>query len=193
MNLKNFHGLGSRALFVAMHAALPMLVYIGLFLPYQSWVSEQHRVLSDKQSALARFEAVVAQEAAVRKFLQQVKERNAGGELLEGQNESAASAALQSRLKTAAETHGVSVRSVRATPNRVTNTSTLLGARIEISGPITAVRDFIYAIESSEVLLVVTSAMFRSQPAVQSPQVKIEPPVDAQFEVYGGYIQRDKS
>lgn len=176
---------GGRALFVALHAGLAAVLAVALILPLRTMLTERTNGLAERSEVLARYEAIAAHEGTASAFAREVRERNTRGGLLEGGNEGAASAGLQSRLKSKAEGEGATVRSVRALPGRTLGSAQLIGARLEVSGPIEAVAKVVQGIENGQPLLMVTAASLR--PAAQGrARANEEPVIEAQLDVYGG-------
>jgi general secretion pathway protein M len=178
--------------FVAAHLAVIAVVSCAMVLPYQRYVWARQQEIERKRDTLQRFEAVAAQDGAVQEFLRRVEERNSSGVLLPGQNENVASAELQSRLKALAEAQGVVVRSIRALPSKPSYAAQLIGVRLECAGTIEAIRTIVHQIESGPVLLVISETGLRSQIVPRAAMPVVAPTIDAQLDVFGGFIARDK-
>ena len=174
-----------RALFLALHASLVALLVAVVIWPAQQMIASRADAITERSELLVRYEGIAAHEGSAGTFAREVRDRNARGGLLDGGNDGAASAGLQSRLKASAESQGATVRSVRALPGRALGTAQLIGARLELSGPVEAIAKAVHDIENGQALLVVTAASLR--PVAQGrARAGEEPVIEAQFDVYGG-------
>jgi general secretion pathway protein M len=177
--------------FIGGHLAALAISYAVLLAPLQQLSRDAADELAERQFVLRRLQSVLAQEKAVTGFAKGVKDLNAQGELLDGSNEGIASANLQSLLQGIASTAGATVKSLRALPPRGTS-APMIGARIEIAGPLRAIHAVVHAIEGNRIIFVVTSAIIR--PAQVGREVPgEEPKIDAQFDIYGGAFGKEKS
>lgn len=186
----NRSGLGG-VIFVASHAILAIGLIAMISTPIVRWYASSKALLDQKRVALARFENIASQEAAVQDFVRRVGERNASGELLKARNVGAVSADLQAKLKMHADASGVVLRSLRALPEKSVNTSQLIGARIEGTGTIEAVRRLIHAFDTGTVLFAVPAAVFHGQGQPLGLPQSTVPMIDVQLDVYAGYILQE--
>jgi hypothetical protein len=182
------------ASFVAFNLAMVLLVYFGIILPVMGYFGEANQRIDQLRSNLMRYNAIIAGEPQVKAYAAQVKEGNSRGELLAAQSEGIANANLQAKLKTLAEAANATVHSVQTLPPRTVRGETLVGARIEIQGGIDAIDNALQSIESGLPLLLVASATMRPSMSMHFMQGAAEElNVDAQFDVYAGASQKDKS
>jgi general secretion pathway protein M len=204
-----------RAPFIAINLLVFVIVLMAAVIPAVHFFVEGEESLAERRATLARYEAVASQQSAVRDYARQVKEINAHGDLLEGSTAGVVAAALQSRLKSMAESAGVAVRSIQALPPKSLASSAsqtggaaaaisgagaarpsapqLVGARAEVSGAPEAIHNFTRAIETGPPLLIVTAAMMSQPLMMWRPQGDDAPPeVSAQIDVYGGSLAKDQ-
>lgn len=181
-------GVRRRALFVSGNLAMVGLVTWALVLPVQDFFTERDDRILEKQKALARLSAIVAQETKVRAVLTDTSTQLRGGEFLTGPNENAISADLQARLKTLAEAAGARSRSVQALPSKTVDRTRLGGSRIEIFGSLQSVQRAVHAIESSRPYLFTTAAVLKMQTPVTRPGASEEPVIHAQLDVFGAVL-----
>jgi hypothetical protein len=192
------------AAFIAITVAGLALAIFAVLAPLMIWAL-QDEDLSDRRMMLARYRAVAAQENAVRDYVRQVKERNAGGALLEGASAGIVAAALQSRLKAMGEAAGVTVLSIQALPPKTlaaaggdaTGESAsgsaqggapqpqLIGARMDFTGTMETAHNLALAIEAGPPLLVITSAVMSQTMNWGAPADDQSPLLQAQFDVFG--------
>ena len=192
------------AAFIAITVAGLALAIFAVLAPLMIWAL-QDEDLSDRRMMLARYRAVAAQENVVRDYVRQVKERNAGGALLEGASAGIVAAALQSRLKAMGEAAGVTVLSIQALPPKTLAAAggdvtgepaagpaqggapqpQLIGARMDFTGTMETAHNLARAIEAGPPLLVITSAVMSQTMNWGAPADDQSPILQAQFDVYG--------
>lgn len=189
----DFKHLRRHAAFIAFNIGVICVFVFGVAPPIVGVLKDGADGIAQRQATLARYEAISAQESAVRDYVKQVKESNAHGDLLEGASSGIVAANLQARLKTLGETAGVTIRSIQALPAKNLGTTPLVGARIDLSGRLEAVHTFVRAIESGPPLLFVMSATLRQQSMAWRLPGDENPEMEAQFDVYGGSLQKDHS
>lgn len=180
-----------QALFIGVNIALLSIVYLAIVAPIRHVLAEGADGVAERQATLAHYEVVVAQEDAVKDYVEQVKDSNARGELLEGASEGIVNANLQARLKTSAERAGVTVRSIQTLPVKTLRKATLNGARLEVFGKLEFVHALARAVESDAPLLLVTSAVLRQQQIFWEAD-KPNEQIEAQFDVYGGAAGKER-
>lgn len=180
-----------RGMFIGANALLIAIVYFSLGEPVRRALSDSAEALYDRQATLARYEAVAAQERAVQEYAKQVADTNARGALISGESSGVVNANLQARLKTLAQQAGVTIRSIQMLPVKTIRGASLVGARIETAGNFVAVHHFLRALENEPPLLLVTSAILRSQSTFWAGSPKKDQEIEAQFDVYGGAASKD--
>jgi general secretion pathway protein M len=204
--------------FLAANGAFALVVVLVVVAPLYHLFVEGEESLAERRATLARYEAVAGQEAAVREYAREVKEINAHGDLLEGSTAGVIAAALQSKLKTMAESAGVTVRSIQALPPKAlavpgappapgagnapqavggagrASPAQLFGARVEVAGTPEAIHSFTRAIETGPPLLIATAATLNQPLMMWRPQGEDAPPpeISAQIDVYGGALAKDQ-
>jgi general secretion pathway protein M len=182
-----------RGIFLCGNALVVILVYFSLVEPIRRILSDSAETLSDRQTTLARYEAVADQEGAVQDYAKLVAETNARGELIGGETNGVVNANLQARLKTLAQQAGVTIRSIQMLPIKTIRGAGLVGARIEIAGGFLAVHRFMLALEGEPPLLLVSNAILRGQSTSWAFSAQKEQEIEAQFDVYGGPASQDHS
>lgn len=169
---------------------LALLALYGLIVqPLRDAMTSGEDSLAERRTTAARYEAIVAQTDAIRAYAKQVAAGNARGEFIPGENEGIVAANLQARLKAAAEQANVSVRSLQMLPSRNVQDVTLLGARLEVAGPLPAIHALARNLEGDAPLLLISDANLRSQllfGAAADRDLEIE----AQFDVLGAAAPR---
>lgn len=182
-----------RALFLGVNALLALLSFIVLIEPLRGLLAERADGLADRRATLARYEAIAAQEKAVRLYAQQVAESNAQGELLSGATEGVVNANLQALLKAAADRSGATVNSIRMLPPKSVNGASLVGARLDVSGSIESLHALVRSLENETPLLLVIAASLRRQMPVWGAQTTADGILAGQFDVFGGASPKERS
>ncbi len=192
--------------FVAVNLFFAVGLLFGVAAPLFHFFVDGDESLTERRVTLARYRAVAAQENAVRDYARQVKESNTRGDLLEGTTIGVATAALQARLLAMAQAAGVAVLSIQALPLRTLSAAgldatsrhpgdepQLIGARIDVSGTPEAMHSFTRAIDTGPPLLFTTAAaMSQSTIAWRKPSEDEQPLIQAQIDVYGGALTKDR-
>jgi general secretion pathway protein M len=168
---------------VGVNIAIVCAFVFAVVLPFRELLADQEIKLAERRETLARLRAVADRQADVEAFALAVKADASRGDFLEGPNEGVVSAALQARLKQAAEAAGASLRSVRALSAKAAGEARFTGGRLEFAGPIKALHEALRDIESGTPNLFITSAILRAAPnrAGATEDVVIE----AQVDVFG--------
>lgn len=194
MNWTRFRqtALGRRAIFINVNIAIALLAYLLLIEPARRLIADGVEMIAQRRVTLARYEAVAAQEAAIADYAQQVAETNARGELIDGESEGIVNANIQARLKALAEASKVTVRSIQMLPPRPFQGATLVGARLDVSGPYAAVHALARALEGEPPLLIIATASLRGQLAMWGAPTETEQDIEAQFDVFGGALSKDR-
>jgi general secretion pathway protein M len=186
-----------RAIFIAGNVAALLFLYLLFIEPVRRYLDDRSEQLQQRQATLARYEFVSSQEASVKAFAAQVAESNARGELIAGESAGIVNANLQARLKALAEAANVTVRSIQMLPAKTLRGATLVGARLDVAAPLEAMHALARALEGDTPLLFVTAATMRGQTAfwginpLASPQS--DATLEAQFDVYGGSLTKERS
>ncbi|HXY58091.1 MAG TPA: type II secretion system protein GspM [Methylocystis sp.] len=185
------------ALFFGGNIVALLVVYLLLVAPIRGYLADRTDEISQRQTTLERYEFVSRQEDAVKAFAKQVAESNARGELIGGDSAGIVNANLQARLKALAEEANVTVRSLQMLPPKTLRGATLVGARLDVSAPIDAMQKLARALERETPLLFVTGATMRGQAAfwglAQVGQQQGEATLEAQIDVYGGSLMKERS
>lgn len=186
-----------RAIFVAGNLLALLFLYFLLVDPILRFLDDRSEQLQQRRTALARYEFVSAQESSVKAFARQVAESNARGELIAGESAGIVNANLQARLKALAEAAKVTVRSIQMLPAKTLRGATLVGARLDVTAPLEPLHALARALEGETPLLFVTAATLRGQTAfwgigqIGAPQS--DATLEAQFDVYGGSLSKERS
>lgn len=187
------HPKSRRALFLGVNALLALLFFLAFVEPLRGLFAERAEGVADRRATLARYEAVAAQEKAVRLYARQVAESNAQGELLAGATEGVVNANLQALLKAAADRSGATVNSIRMLPPKTLNGASLVGARLDVSGSIESLHALVRALENETPLLLVLTASLRRQMPVWGAQTATDAMLAGQFDVFGGASPKERS
>jgi general secretion pathway protein M len=184
---------GRRAYFAGLNLALVAIGYLLAVEPVRHILAVNAESLSERSATLARYEAVVAQEAAVQEYAKQIADGNARGELIAGESNGIVNANLQARLKNLAQQSKVTVRSIQMLPAKTVNGATLVGARIEVAGGLATVHALARALEGEPPLLFVMAATLRSQSTPWALPTQNDQDLEAQFDVYAGASFKERS
>jgi hypothetical protein len=176
--------------FWAVNALILAALYLLLLQPVRDAIASGEEALAERRSTLARYESVVAQAGAIEAYAREVAAGNARGEFIPGDNDGIVAANLQARLKAAAEDAGVSVRSLQMLPSKNVQGATLLGARLQVVGPLAAVHTLARNLEGAGPLLFVLDADLRNQSLFWSAAAGKETEIEAQFDVFGAATPR---
>jgi len=181
------------ALFVGVNIGLLLLLYLVVVAPLRQYISDRADSLTQRRTILSRYEAVAARESLVQDYARSVAESNARGELIEGGADGIVAANLQARLRTLADGAGVTVRSLQVLPAKTLRGALLVGARVEIAGTIESVHTLARALEGDAPLLLVMAATMRGQAMGWGAPQGGEQLVEAQFDVYGGALSKERT
>lgn len=183
---------GRRAIFIGVNLLGLALFYLIAIEPARQMIAAGAEGIAERQVTLARYQAVALQENAVADYAKQVADSNARGELIDGDTEGIINANLQARLKTLAEESKVTVRSMQMLPPKTFHGATLVGARLDGTGSLEAIHKLARALEGEPPLLLITTASIRSQAMMWGAPTDNEQDLEAQFDVYGGAMSKDK-
>lgn len=174
-----------RAIFFGANALIALVAYLLAIEPLRAFLGDRADAIAERRGTLAGYEAIASQEATVKDYARQVEESNARGELLTGESEGVVNANLQARLKALAEEAGAQVMSLQALPAKVVNGESLVGARLDVTGPLPALHKLAKSLEADPPLLLVLTAAVRKT-AVWAGQNATDQSLEAQFDVFGG-------
>lgn len=177
---------GRRAIFAGVNLLIAAFFYAVFIEPARRVIADNSEAIAEKRQTLARYEAVVAQEAQIQAYAQQISDINGRGELFDGDSEGVINADLQARLKAIAESAQVTVRSIQMLPQKNFRGVTLVGARIDVAGDYENVHALARALEGEPPLLIITAATLRSQAMLWGAPPQNEQDIEAQFDVFGG-------
>jgi hypothetical protein len=184
-----------RALFVGGNLVALAVVYLLFVAPIQDFFGERAEGLAERQTTLGRYSSVSGQEDAVLAYAKQVADSNTRGELVAGASAGIVDANLQAQLKALSEQAGVTVRSIQTLPTKTVRGAVLVGARIDVSGPIGPLHALTRALEGETPLLLIFAASVRGQAnfwgITPADGNQVEPVLEAQFDVYGGSLAKD--
>jgi general secretion pathway protein M len=181
-----------RALFLCANLAFLLVVYVVAVEPLLGVLAEGSEAIAERRATLAGYESIAAQEQAVKDYARQVEESNSRGELLTGESEGVVNANLQARLKALAGEAGATVVSLQALPAKVVSGQSLIGARLDVTGPLEALSRLARSLESDPPLLLVLAASVRKQsgawndPSEGGGAVSGDNTLEGQFDVFGG-------
>ena len=171
-------------LFALGNLAAAAVLALAVVLPIRDGFAEREDEIATRRIALARLQAIAAQESAVQSAAKAHSAVEAG-DFLPGRNEGVVVADLQTRLKGSIEQAGARQRSVRVLPGVTVDEVRYVGSRIDINGPLAAIQRAIHAIEAAKPHLFVTGAVLKSVAPTASPGVLEEPVIEAQLDVFG--------
>ncbi len=170
------------------------LILVALYLlvvqPIRAALANGEDALAERRATLARYASVAAQAQRIESFAKGVAARNDGGQFIAGDNDGLVAANLQTRLKSAADGAKVEVRSLQALPSKTAQGSTLVGARLEVTGTIEAVRALVRDLEGGRPLLMIGDADLRSQTNIWGAPEGKEPQLEAAIDVFGAAAPR---
>jgi Type II secretion system (T2SS), protein M subtype b len=174
-----------RALFIGVNLCSALAVYGVAIQPVIGLFSDQADRLTQARAALARYRAVASHEAAAQEAAARAGAGPYAAVFLPGTSEGAISAGLQAGLKAIADRASAHVQSVRAIEPRVENGIRHVGAHLELTGPIGAIKAALDAIEGSVPYLFIDAVSMRMPAAPPGIIVMQEPAIEAQIDVYG--------
>lgn len=172
--------------FIAGHLLTAALIYIAAFEPFADALRAQDETLAGKRELLQRLRASLDE---VRVSAAQPQQAMADDDFLSGASDGAVSAALQSRLRAAAEAASVSFRSVRALSPQKLESLQVVSARIEVTGATPALRKFVHSLESARPPLFLASAIMRAAQNIR-PNGDGESLIEAQYDVFAPVVER---
>lgn len=143
--------------FIAFNAAAILFVIVMLFAPILSHFSARSESIAEDAAQLAHFQNVMrAHDKSAGSI------GRSGDPFLADNEERVASADLQAHLKSMGANAGVTALAIRGLQTARVQPLHMVAVSIELEGPLKAVRDMIFTIESETPLLFITAASFRS-------------------------------
>jgi general secretion pathway protein M len=143
--------------FLAFNAAAILFAVIFFLAPIMGHFAARGEDIADNAAQLAHFQQVTR---AAKKSAGSVG--RSGDPFLPGSEERVASADLQASLKSMAANAGVNLLAIRGLQGGRSQPLHMIAVSVELEGPLKAIRDMIFTIESQTPLLFVPSASFRS-------------------------------
>jgi hypothetical protein len=143
--------------FLAFNAAAILFVVVFLLAPILAHFAGRGEEISDNAAHLAHFQNVTR---AAKKSAGSIG--LSGDPFLPGNEERIASADLQASLKSMAANAGVNLLAIRGLQGGRSQPLHMIAVSVELEGPLKAIRDMIFTIESQTPLLFVSTASFRS-------------------------------
>lgn len=152
------------ALFVGVNLAMAAFVLLFLVVPVVGAFVERGERIADSSEQLARIKALQ----------RTVPLADTGRALLPGVDEGSSGAVLQSDLKAIAAAAGANVVAVRGLePTRLAEAS-IVGATVEVTGSVYAIRDVVRRIEDHAPAFLIKSATIRGRSADQDSELSAE-------------------
>ncbi|HZP79816.1 MAG TPA: type II secretion system protein GspM [Pseudolabrys sp.] len=176
-----------RGIFLAVNLIANLALLFLFVWPIQAFFAERNAQITNQRALLSRLNAVIAQQSTVDTLAAGSAVDKHRAEFLQGTNEGVIAANLQITLKGMAQTTGARVRSARTLPAKVSDDVKLIGAQIEITGPIQAIDQTVRTIEAARPFLFVVGAVLKpaQQMILQPTDVALPPQIDAQLDVVG--------
>jgi hypothetical protein len=176
-----------RAAFLLANISCVAGFWLFVVAPIQSFFADREARILEQGMLLSRLNAIVAQRAAVAELAAQSSTDGKRAEFLQGANDGAAAASLQTMVKGIVEPAGGRLRSVRALPTSVAEDMKFIGVQLEMTGTIHAVYQTIQAIGAAKPFLFIVGAQLRptQRGPVTSPGSNAEPTIDARIDVVG--------
>lgn len=186
MNVAWIRNHAGSALFLAFNVFMLLCIYMIVVQPIGTILTEQATRLSDRSGELARYQAMAGEESAVRALFGQARDERNASIFLSGENEGAASAALQARLKQVGENSGLQIRSIAALEPRTENAVRYLGAQMDVSGAIASIHQTLDSLQRGIApVLFVKSLTIRAPASAAGDAAEQQPILNVQIEVLG--------
>jgi hypothetical protein len=171
--------------FLAANLAIAAALILLVVQPIRQAIEAGDDALAERRATLARQESIASQAVAVENFAKQTSDDNARADFVPGENDVLVEANLQARLKAAAEEARVSVRSLQMLPSKNIRGLTLVGARLEVTGPLDAVHALARGLETDTPLLTIVETDLRSQSQFWAATLDRPSDIEGQFDVFG--------
>lgn len=172
-----------RAVFLGGHILALAAIVLLAVAPIRAALDAGEAEIAARAEALARLRATADRKPDAPSEAETAFAREA---FLTGPNEGVAAANLQARLQSMAAAFGARVRSVQGVPPRGEGGLRMIGARLEMVGPLPAVHRAIHAIEAARPLLV-TGAALKLSPMAAMPGGAAEPVLEAQLDILAAF------
>lgn len=165
---------------------LPILVLVAfVILPVLDAFSARDAEITQQTDRLARLKAIAAFDP---ESLRTDLHVDPAEHYLTGPNEGLVSAKLQILLKNIVQTSGTQLRLIQGLPARTDGMLRLIGARLNIAGPIKAVHKAISAIEHTTPFLFISGATLKTARQIRNVSARPQEPIlEAQLEVFGAF------
>lgn len=147
--------LAARAAALAIAACLVALVWAGLVRPYASAIGDLAAALSARETIVARYRALAAQEPPAPREPSEPTEGDVAGLLLPKASEAQAAALLQERLKGYAAEARVELDGVQVLPRTDTAGVVKVAVRLRGRADMPALNRFLHTLETTRPMLVV--------------------------------------
>ena len=171
--------------FIGLTLAPIMIVFGGVVLPVRDEFAARDAKIAQQSEMLARLKGIADYSVTP---MDVEEDGGKEKEYLIGSNEGIANAKLQARLKGLTQAAGARLQSVQGLPVSVEGPLRLIGAKLNIFGPLQAVHQAIFAIEDNRPYFFITNAVIRVSRQVQRPGApSAEPVIDAELDVFGAF------
>jgi general secretion pathway protein M len=175
--------------FVLANLLLLIAIFFAFISPMKNFFSQREAQITEKRMLFLHSKSFADQQAAVQDLTRKMETTKDDSEFLRGSSQNVVSADLQTRLKSIIETAGARLHSIRGLQSQTKDRIQFIGAEVEISGPIRAIHQTIYAMESARPLLFVTSADIKTSSLVYIPlnksETESETALDVRLEISG--------
>jgi hypothetical protein len=179
-----------RGLFVVVNIIAFLAVFVAIISPIGTFLIDRDRQIAEQQSRVARLQGITAQASSVRMLIDKADTTKDHAEFLHGPNDNVILANLQTQLTAMTQAAGGRVRSIRALQPTSRDGVRYLGAHVDLSGSLQAVRGTVYSIETATPYLLVVGAVIKSSPQANvvytgTINSAAQPMFDAEFDVVG--------
>lgn len=185
------------AVFVSINLAAALVALELVVFPTHTLLSERDQEIVQQRQLLARLSAMTAQAPTVQKLVEQGAAAKDRPEFLRGPNQSVITADLQGRLSGMTQSAGAHVRSIRSLPPQIIDGVTYVGAQVELSGPLRAIQQTAYSIETSAPFLFIIGAAIKPSPQANFAGAGIgaraELTLDARLDVVGALQPEERN
>jgi hypothetical protein len=183
MSYAHVRSIVSRVAFVAGNLLLVFALYSFVASPILTLFTDHSEKLRQLEAALAKAQAIAAQENALKSATAQIRSGAASGFFLTGASSGAMSADFQGKLKDLLSQSGTHVQSIRVEDPFTENGIRYIAAHVQVTGTVGAVRDALSAIETTKPYTFVKSAFLRLPSQVPGFTSPVEPPLEAELTV----------
>lgn len=176
-----------RGAFIMANVAAVIGLLVVVIWPLQDFFGDRETRLSQRRTALARFQTIAAQRSTVERLVAQSAADGRRAEFLQGTNDSVAAANLQTMLKGMVVPTGARLRLIRALPAKPMQNMKFIGVQLEMTGTIMAIYQTVRTIETAKPFLFIVAAQLKptQRTVILSALSRAEPTIDAQLDVVG--------